>query len=177
MKKIKLTDQQRKWLVSNYAHTKNQELAAHLGVSLRSVERMAQVLCLRKSDEYMSALRRARALNLLKCGFKPGENLKSRMSAEAWIAMHRRIGEHRKETVRRERIRVNWGFEQKTNLRVVRCPLEKVYMRHKLRQHGYELGRRSNDAIITSSTRRSIKMESRAQKMGIRFYHQSIGES
>ena len=96
------------------------------------------------------------------------------MSAEAFAEMHRRIGESRKETFRKERVRVNWGFEQKTKLRVVRCPRAKIDIRHGLRKRGYEIARASNEAMVTDETRRSIRMEARAEKMGIKFNFNQI---
>ena len=189
-----LTQEQCEWFVANFDHTKNQELADHLGTSPQSVTRMARELGLWKTKEFMAAMQRnasehgARAnrlmggndgaVNLLKYGmatrFKPGTSQKDRMSAEAFAEMHRRIGESRKETFRKERVRVNWGFEQKTNLRVVQCPREKVLLRLNLRRHGYEIARASNEATVTNETRRSIKMEARAEKMGIRFNYNKI---
>ena len=189
-----LTHEQLVWFRENFDHTKNQELADRLGTSPRSVTRMARELGLWKTKEFVAAMQRnasehgaranrlmggnAGAANLLKYGkatrFKPGTSQKDRMSAEAFADMHRRIGESRKETFRKERVRVNWGFEQKTNLRVVQCPREKVLLRLNLRRHGYEIARASNEATVTNETRRSIKMEARAEKMGIRFNYNKI---
>ena len=184
-----LTKEQREWFVANFATTKNQELADRLGTSPRSITRMARELGLWKTKEFVAAMQRnasehgarvnhlrggnAGAANLLKYGkayqFKPGESNKDRMSEEAFKEMHRKIGVSRKETFRKERVRVNWGFEQKTRLRVVQCPREKVLLRLNLRRHGYEIPRASNEATITPDTRRSIRMEVRAEKMGIKF--------
>ena len=189
-----LTQEQREWFVANFAHTKNQELADCLGTSIRTVTRIARELGLWKSKEFVAAMQRnasehgahanrlmggnAGAVNLLKYGkatrFKPGTSQKDRMSAEAFAEMHRRIGESRKETFRKERVRVNWGFEQKTNLRVIRCPPEKVYVRNKLRKRGYEIARASNEATVTNETRHSIRMEARAEKMGIKFHFNNL---
>lgn len=189
-----LTQEQREWFVANFDHTKNQELADHLGTSPRSVTRMARELGLWKTKEFVAAMQRnasehgaranrlmggnAGAVNLLKYGkatrFKPGTSQKDRMSAEAFAEMHRRIGESRKETFRKERRRVIFGLEQQTNLRVVQCPREKVLLRLNLRRHGYEIARASNEAVITSETRRSMKMEARAEKMGIKFNFNQI---
>lgn len=184
-----LTPEQLAWFRENFDHTKNQELADVLGTSLRCITRMARELGLWKTKEFVAAMQRnasehgarairlmggnAGAVNLLKYGkehrFKAGTSQKDRMSAEAFAEMHRRIGERRKETFRKERVRVNWGFEQKTNLRVIRCPPEKVYVRNKLRKRGYEIARASNEAVITETTRRSQQMEARAERMGIHF--------
>lgn len=194
MKLTDLTQDQREWFVANFGTMKNQELADRLVTSPRSVIRMARELGLWKTKEFVAAMQRnasehgaranrlmggnAGAVNLLKHGkgyrFKPGTSQKDRMSAEAFAEMHRRIGESRKETFRKERVRVNWGFEQKTKLRVVRCPRAKIDIRHGLRKRGYEIARASNEAMVTDETRRSIRMEARAEKMGIKFHFNQI---
>ena len=185
-----LTQEQLAWFKTNFSHTKNQELADTLSTSPRSVTRIARELGLGKTKEFVVAMQRnasecgARAnramggnagtKNLLLYGkayrFKAGESPKDRMSAEAFDDMHRRIGESRKETFRKERRRVMFGLEQKTSLRVVRCPKEKVSLRNNLRKYGYDIPRGSNEATITSKTRRSLSMEVKAENMGIRFY-------
>lgn len=194
MKLTDLTQDQREWFVANFGTMKNQELADRLVTSPRSVIRMARELGLWKTKEFVAAMQRnasehgaranrlmggnAGAVNLLKYGkgyrFKPGTSQKDRMSAEAFAEMHRRIGESRKAIFRKERVRVNWGFEQKTKLRVVRCPRAKIDIRHGLRKRGYEIARASNEAMVTDETRRSIRMEARAEKMGINFNFNQI---
>lgn len=189
-----LTQEQRNWFVANFDHTKNQKLADYLGTSPRSVTRMARELGLRKTREFMAAMQRnasehgakanramggnAGSRNLLIYGkatrFRAGESNKDRMSAEAFADMHRRIGESRKETFKKERRRVIFGLNQQTSLRVIQCPREKITLRNNLRKHGYEIGRASNEATVTSETRRSIRMEERAAKMGIKFNFNQI---
>ena len=189
-----LTQEQLEWFAENFDHTKNQELADHLGTSPQTVTRMARELGLWKTKEFVAAMQRnasehgarvtramggnAGAANLLKYGaatrFKAGDSNKNRMSTEARADMYRRIGTTRKETFRKERIRVNWGLEQQTNLRVVQCPREKVMLRLNLRRHGYEIARASNEATVTNETRRSIRIEARAEIMGIKFNFNQI---
>lgn len=189
-----LTQEQREWFVANFDHTKNQKLADHLGTSPRSVTRMARELGLKKTKEFVAAMQRnasehgaranrlmggnAGAANLLKYGkatrFKPGTTQRDRMSEDAYAAMLVKRGAARKELFRKERRRVIFGLEQQTNLRVVQCPREKVLLRLNLRRHGYEIARASNEAVITSETRRSMKMEARAEKMGIKFNFNQI---
>ena len=184
-----LTQEQREWFVANFDHTKNQELADHLGTSPRSVTRIARELGPWKTKEFVAAMQRnasehaARAnrlmggnagmANLLKYGrayqFKPGESNKDRMDEEALREMRRKIGASRKETFRKERRRVIFGLEQKTNLRVVQAPKEKICLRSGLRKKGYEIARASNEAFITAATHRLEVMERRAISMGISF--------
>lgn len=184
-----LTQEQLEWLKENFGSTKNQELANELGTSPRSITRMARELRLWKTKEFISAMQlnasehgarvnranggNAGTKNLLVYGkayrFKAGESNRDRMSEEAFKEIHRRIGESRKETFRKEKRRVLFGLEQKTGLRVVQCPKEKISLRNNLRKHGYEIARASNEAIVTDNTRRSAIMETRAIQMGITF--------
>ena len=184
-----LTPEQLEWLKENFCHTKNQELADELGTSPRSVTRMARELGLWKTKEFISAMQRnasehgarvnranggnAGTKNLLLYGkayqFKKGERQKDKMSAEAFDAMHRHIGEQRKKTFKAEKRRVIFGLEQKPKLRVVQAPKEKICLRNGLRKKGYEIARASNEAFITAATHRSEVMERRAISMGISF--------
>lgn len=184
-----LTPEQLEWLKENFCHTKNQELADELGTSPRSITRMARTLGLWKTSEFVAAMqqnaanhaaRRNRAnggnagtKNLLLYGkayqFKKGERQKDKMSAEAYDAMHRHIGEQRKKTFKAEKRRVLFGLAQKTKLRVVQAPKEKICLRNGLRKKGYEIGRASNVAFITVATHRSEVMEAMAIQMGISF--------
>ena len=117
-----LTAEQLEWLKENFCHTKNQELADELGTSPRSVIRMARTLGLWKTSKFVAAMQQnaadhaaranranggnAGAKNLLLYGkayqFKKGERQKDKMSAEAFDAMHRRIGEQRKNIFKAE---------------------------------------------------------------------------
>lgn len=180
--------------MANFANTKNQELADRLGTSPRSVTRIARELGLWKSKEFVAAMQRnasehgahanrlmggnAGAVNLLKYGkatrFKPGTTQRDRMSEEACAAMLAKRGAAFKELFRKERRRVIFGLEQQTNLRVVQCPKEKVQLRNGLRKRGYEIPRASNEATVTNETRRSIRMEARAEKIGIKFHFNNL---
>lgn len=68
----RLTDEETEWLKSNFADTRNAELAEHLGVSTRSLNRYAKELGLEKSAEFMRMTQRGaseqgkRRLRLLK---------------------------------------------------------------------------------------------------------------
>jgi len=187
--KMTLTDEERVWMEEHFAHTKNEEVARHLGVSLRTAVRLAREMGLEKNAEFVRAMQanavhhaartnrgqgNAGKANLLKYGkayqFKPGIGNKDRLSAEAFSEMHRRSAETRKRTVMAERRRVAFGLEQKTDLRVIKAPKAKICLRNRLRKRGYVVPRASSDATIAADTRRSATLEQRAEKMGIRFY-------
>ena len=79
-----LTQEQLEWFRKNFDHTKNQELAACLGTSPRTVTRMARELGLWKTKEFVAAMQRnasehgARATRLM------GGQCRSRKPAEVW---------------------------------------------------------------------------------------------
>ena len=187
--KIIFTEEDRNWMSEHFANMKNDEVASHFGVSVRAAVRLAREMGLEKSAEFVRAMQ-ANAVhhaarvnrgqgnagkgNLLKYGkayrFKPGIGNRDHVPLDARPEMHRRRAESLKRLVIAERRRVAFGLEQKTALRVVRAPRPKVLLRYKLRKHGYTIARASNDATITTDTRRSAILEQRAEKMGIRFY-------
>lgn len=174
---------------NNFCNTKNAEVAEYLGISPRTVVRIAQDMGLVKDPDFIKAMQQnaadhaARAnranggnagtKNLLLYGkayrFKAGESNKDRMSEEAFNAMYCRISEQRKKTFKAEKRRVIFGLEQKTKLRVVQAPKEKICLRNGLRKKGYQIARASNEAFITAATHRSEVMERRAISMGISF--------
>ena len=187
--KIILSEAEQQWMRNNFCKTKNAEVAEHLGISHRTVVRIARDMGLAKHPDFTKAMQQnasehaakrnranggnAGAKNLLIYGkayqFKKGERQKDKMSAEAFEAMHRHIGEQRKKTFKAEKRRVIFGLEQKTKLRVVQAPKEKICLRNGLRKKGYEIARASNEAFITAATHRSEVMERRAISMGISF--------
>lgn len=190
MKVKDLTPEQRQWLIENFPNTKNVEVAAYLNTSLRGAIRMARELGLWKTKEFVSEMQtnaaqeagrilrlrggNAGAKNLLIYGaeyrFKAGVYSLADKSKNELADIYSRISTTRRETFKREQMRVKWGLEQKTKLRVVRCTSQKISLRNNLRKRGYMIERASNEALITDETRRSERMEARAESMGIRFY-------
>uniref|UniRef100_A0AB33JL23 RpiR family transcriptional regulator n=1 Tax=Prevotella sp. GTC17260 TaxID=3236796 RepID=A0AB33JL23_9BACT len=187
--KIVLSTALQDWMCEHFGNTKNAEIAEHLGVSPRTVVRIARDMNLEKHPAFTKAMQRnatehAARTNRANCGnagirnlllygkahqFKKGERQKDKMSAEAFDAMHRRIGEQRKSVIKAEKRRVLFGLAQKTKLRVVQVPKKKICLRNGLRKKGYEIARASNEAFITAATHRSEVMERRAKSMGISF--------
>lgn len=187
--KIILSEAEQQWMHDNFCNTKNSEVSEYLGISPRTVVRIARDMGLVKHPDFTKAMQRnasehaarvnranggnAGAKNLLIYGkayrFKAGESNRNRMDEKAFKEMHRQIGESRKETFRKEKRRVLFGLEQKTKLRVVQAPKKKICLRNGLRKKGYKIARASNEAFITAETHRSEVMERRAISMGISF--------
>lgn len=55
--KIILSNEQAKWLKSNFPFVRNEIIATYLGVSLRSVSRLAKLYGLTKSSQFMADAR------------------------------------------------------------------------------------------------------------------------
>ena len=190
MKAKDLTPEQRQWLIENFPNTKNVEVAAYLNTSLRGAIRMARELGLWKTKEFVSEMQRnaaqeagrilrlrggnAGAKNLLIYGaeyrFKAGVYSLADKSKNELADIYSRISTTRRETFKREKMRVRWGLPQKTKMRVTRSTPQKRTLRSNLRKRGYMIEHASNEAYITDETNRSELMEQRAEKLGIRFY-------
>lgn len=134
--------QELKYLTVNFHNTENEDLADHLGVSVRSVCRQASKLGLRKSKSFMrrAQLECSRAAQYfgrksgrfeamkgvytsnLQAGratcFQAGVNNRERNGAQNEADRIRKAAASRSETIRKERWRIAHGFPQLTKLRL-----------------------------------------------------------
>lgn len=178
--KIVLTDDQQQWLRDNYATTLNKDCAAHLGISESSVHRWARQLGLTKDPDWFHALVMA-AVNRgpgnhgkknLHLGephrFRKGQTNRERYGEENERRRIQRAAATRRETIRKERMRVRWGLPQETKLRVISNPQAR-YARYALKRRGYIIpGRGSMEAYWDENTTRSTVVENNAAKVGIK---------
>ena len=190
-KKTILTAEQRAWMVENFADTPNAKCCEQLGVSMRTIARLARELGLWKSSDFMKRAQanaaehaskanagegNAGIINLLKYGkrfqYRPGHNPRGTMDEQQWQDMHARKGKALSHTYAKERRRVLFGLEQRTNLNVTREPRCVTSIRHSLKLRGYEVQRGSRIATITMMTTRSQRVEQNATKMHFRFIEQ-----
>lgn len=185
--RIVLTPKQERWLTNHFKHTKNSECAERLGISLRSVVRIARKLGLAKSRQFMARCQRETAdaakeshrrngtyppkgfrIPKREVGqFKPGVSCRARLGAKREDERIRKSAESRRATIKKERARIVWGLEQKTKLKLVTNP-KKIQYRYELRQRGYHVARGASEAYVMPLTQRSLKIESNARKYGIR---------
>lgn len=185
--KITLTPKQERWLTNHFKHTKNQECAERLGISLRSVVRIARSLGLVKSRQFMTkcqhetaeAAKKSHRLNgtyppkgfripKSEVGqFKPGVTSRERLGDKREDERLRKSAESRRATIKRERRRILFGLDQQTKLKLFTNP-KKIQYRYALRQRGYRIDRGASEAYVCPETQRSPKIESRARKYGIR---------
>jgi hypothetical protein len=188
-KKIELTQEQIDWLMTHYSHTKNQDICDKLSMSKETLRKLKKTYNLNKSEEFLiettknnlaKANKKLKELgypmkvNLLLHQKKAIENskktIKKKMNDKEWVDnWYKKRGEGLKKTYQKERRRVLFGFEQKTKLRVINTPRNKVMLKHNLRKHGYEIEKNSNIAYINDNTNQSALMEKRGVIMGIKF--------
>lgn len=188
--KYHLTPELRQYLIDNYADTRNEELARHLGCSLRTMSRRAAELGLSKSRQYMAeaqqnAARMAAAANrgcgnrgkenLLRYGrphqFKAGVTPEQRLGKERNKCRIERSAETRRETIRKERRRILFGLPQRTKLKLTRCSRSTTMARTLLRKAGYIVARGDYKAYVTQATRRSLSLERYATRHHIEINH------
>lgn len=184
--KITFTDEQRDWFVAHFSTTLNKDCAEHLGVSMRTMIRFARELGLEKDtawlhDVFMERCAMAQqankgegnkgVVNLLEYGkayrFKKGETSRQRLGDEREKERIRKSAATRRETLRKERMRVNWGLEQQTRLKIGHNRKKSV-MRHTLKKRGYIIPfRGASVAYHTDDTNRSAVVECHAKEVGI----------
>ena len=178
---IVLTEKQLKWLDKHFKHTKNADVAQKLGVSLRSVNRLAERRGLKKSKQFITkcqenATAKAHESNLRngtyppkgfripnseKGQFRKGERPIDRLGARKEADRVAKAAESFRKTWRLEKARALYGLPRQTKLRVVKRPTEQIAQRYYLRKRGYIVERGSNTAYYTAETKRSVELESR----------------
>ena len=178
---IILTEKQDAWLIKHFKHTKNEDIAEKLGVSVRSVNRLAEKRNLTKSSQFIkkcltetaAAANRSHRLNGTyppkgyripnseKTQFKKGEKPIDRIGAKKEKERIAKSTESRKKTFKLEKARALYGLPRQTKLQVVKRPKKQIYIRYYLRKKGYIVERGSNVAYYNSETQRCLKLESR----------------
>ena len=111
------------------------------------------------------------AINLLKYGekyrFRKGETCIQRLGKEKEAERLRKAHATRNETISRERMRINWGLPQRTNLRLVRQPKQWVHYRYTMKLRGYIVSRAAREIYYNDNTDRSATVEHGAQAAGL----------
>lgn len=189
---IILTDQEEAWLQKHFKHTKNEDIALRFGVSLRSVNRLAEKRGLKKSWQFIRKMQLDAAAAANKSHringtyppkgyhipggeafrFKKGEKPIDRLGAKREAERIAKSTQTRKETFKLEKARALYGLPRQTKLKVVQRPRKQVHVRYYLRKRGYVVERGSNIAYYNSETERSLKMETNPPA-GFSFLEQS----
>lgn len=179
--KVILSDEQDMYLVKNYATVLNATLCQELGISARTLARLARERNLQKDMEAIESQRRKklsesvrRALrrkgtirhpeNGIKTRFKPGFNPIELFGEEKFREAHKKAIEARKKRFLEEHARVTFGLPQKTKMRVIRQPRQKILDRSYLKRRGYIIDDKENIAYWTDETRRATRLEARPKR-------------
>ena len=180
---IVLSDKQEKWLNTHFKNTKNEDIAEKLGISLRSVIRLARKRDLAKTTQFMkksqmAAASAARISHLAHGTYPPkgfripnsekGQFVKGTTPLERLGKKKERLRQEKsaaslKETRRKEKARITFGLPQKTNLRIYRQPTEKVRLRHYLKTRGYIVDDDERVVYYNENTMRGKRIESKQQ--------------
>ena len=189
---IVLTDEQEAWLQKHFKHTKNEDIAKRLGVSPRSVNRLAEKRGLTKSRQFIrktqidaaAAANKSHRINGTyppkgyhipnreNGYFKKGERTIDRIGPKREAERIAKCVQSRKETFKLEKARAIFGLPRQTKLKVVQRPRRQVWVRYYLRKLGYTVERGSNVAYYNNQTKRSPKLESEPRS-GFSFIEQS----
>jgi len=182
--KIFLTPEQDSYLCQNYPITDNETICEELGISERTVTRLARerglvkdmsVIDEKRRKKISVSVRRAFLLmggndhneNGVKTRFKFGFKPLEAFGEEKFWEMHRKAVETRKRRFAEERARVNFGLPPRTRMRVIRQPSQKIQDRSYLKKRGYILDEKNNIAYYTEETRRAVRLEARPRRFYI----------
>ena len=177
-----LTPEQELWLKNHFKHTKNDDIARRLGISVRSVNRIAGELGLKKSRQFMQKTQHNAANKANESHrrngtyppkgyiiprseefrFRKGERPIDRIGKEREAERIRKGVESRNELRKLEKARALYGLPRQTKLNVVKRPRLQIQLRHYLKKHcGYIVDRGSFVFYYTDETKRSAEIESR----------------
>lgn len=177
------TEEDDRILMARFQNDYLSDIARDLGCDLSCVNRHARKLGLYKDnpyarnheareilkDEYLNLTygEIAKRTGLTKNGvWKIAQSLGLRHTKEQ---RNRKLSKAISEVYRKERSRVTFGFDQKTNLKVV-SNRKKNMLRHRMKEYGYIVtGRGDNVLYYTDSLARSPEREERGARLGLRF--------
>ena len=180
--KIVLTPDQEKYLKNHYKHTKNADLSARFGISVRSVNRIAKSMGLEKSRHFirkaqLDAANKANEShrkngtyppkgyvvpNREKAYFRKGEKMFDRFGPKIYAERIKNNTESVAKTRRLEKARALYGLPRQTKLSVVKRPRSQIQLRYYLKRHcGYIADRGGFIFYYTDETKRSAEIESR----------------
>lgn len=179
---MEITAAQEAWLLKHFKHTKNAEVAAHLGISQSKMHRIVRELGLKKSPQFMRKCQAettaaAKESHLRNGTFPPkGYVIPNRYTFPKGVSNVERFGkrkeaerirkstESREKTRKSERARATFGLPQRTKLRVIPIPRAKVYLRWYLKSRGYILDEIARVAYYNENTKRGKRIEEKPQR-------------
>ena len=179
---MEITASQEAWLIKHYKHTKNAEVAVHLGISQSTMHRIVRKLGLKKTPQFIRKCQQATTAaakeSHLRNGTYPpkGYVIPNRPTFPKGVSNVERFGkrkeaerirkstESREKTRKSERARATFGLPQRTKLRVTPIPRAKVYLRWYLQSRGYILDEIARVAYYDEKTTRGKRIEEKPQR-------------
>ena len=192
-----LTEDEVKWVVQHYKHTKNEDILRKFGVGECQLHRLARRYGLKKSRQFLKKVRSEnyviseivrqeygldsqRAENARRqwaerkasglphnVGFKKGESNKTRFGEERFAEMIAKARASRNETIRKDKMRIRWGLPQKSKLKLVSGGSKRSSYKYLFKKRNYIVEYGSTDIYYDEQTDRSATMEANAHKYGL----------
>ena len=156
MKGKRITEEQERYIVQNFADKTKQELAEAAGVHPTTIDRVQAKYHLRKSRQHLHnmGVRAGKASNIARGGD----------SSPCYTpeAIAKRVATY-KERYKTEDMRVRWGFQQLTKMHLKRGPKHFFDQCSYLKHLGYIVDRDEKVAYYTPETHRATRLEKLAR--------------
>lgn len=179
-RKRELTEEELKWFCDHYKHTRNSEIIDRLGIGDSTLHRLARRYGLKKTPQFMRKMQMEVSLeaaktiidyNLMPKGQRPAGLCYSRtgisneeyFGKKRWKEIKAKAEETRRETVRKERMRIKWGLPQKTKIKFNEAARVQAMHRYTFKKRGYIVFRGNSHVYFDENTRRSRTMEKNAR--------------
>jgi len=178
---MQLSDKQKKWLIAHFKNTKNDDIILRLSITHSSLHRFARKMGLKKTSQFVhkcqaATTEAARIANKNnnwppkgykiprseENRFKPGVSYRQKFGTNKDRKRINKIHQSRNKTIALDRIRIKWGLEQKTKLKLIVQPRSKVNYRHNFKKRGYIVDRDAKTIYYNQNTNRSLIAEKRA---------------
>lgn len=176
-RKIVLSPDQERYIIDNFGNTKNDDMAAELGISSRALVRIARRHGLHKTKEFRQRVQleasaegaKWYATHKVKPGFyipggekyyfKKGESTADRYGEERAKEIYAKIAAKRNATLKAERRRALFGIPQKTKLKIYPQSDKRIKQRWYLKKNGYTIDDDKRIAYYDESTHRCLRLE------------------
>lgn len=197
-----LTEKEIAWICKHYQHTKNDDIIEKFGIGESTLHRLARKYGLKKSRQQQkktqwNATCRAHEANKkygvyeetrermkkkmqemsakgerIPGSFMPGVSNLMRLGKKRNQERIAKAHAKRNETIRKERMRLNWGLPQKTRMRlsINGCSnrsRQKAIHRNVFRKYGYYCEWGEDTIYYDENTERRLKMEANAHLYGL----------
>lgn len=197
-----LTEKEIAWICKHYQHTKNDDIMSKFGIGESTLHRLARKYGLKKSRHQQkktqwNATCRAHEANKkygvyeetrermkkkmqemsakgerIPGSFMPGVSNLMRLGKKRNQERIAKAHAKRNETIRKERMRLNWGLPQKTRMRlsINGCSnrsRQKAIHRYVFRKYGYYCEWGEDTIYYDENTERRLKMEANAHLYGL----------